>query len=144
MDRTGITDIAEIIVLPGNISHVTIRKGSEVNLKSAIRLIKTLEELSNQEIPYKGGMFDITNVTYIDEDARDFLLSGEGVKGRIIGTALISTSFLGKTIGNMFLSLGNTYSYPTKYFDSPIRAEHWLRTLMREAMEQDGFKRKVA
>ncbi len=144
MNANGVTDIAEIIVLPGNISHVTIRKGAEVSLESAERLIKTLETLSNQNIPYRGGMFDITNVTYIHEDARDFLLSGEQVNGQIIGTALISTSFLGKTIGNMFLSLGNSFNYPTKYFDSPIRAEHWLRTLMREAMEQDGFRRKVA
>lgn len=144
MNRSGITDIAEIIVLPGNISHVTILKGAEVNLGSAQRLVQTLERLSNHDIPYRGGMFDITNITYIDQEARDFLISGDGVNGRIIGAALISTSFLGKTIGNMFLSLGNPTLFTTKYFDSPIRAEHWLRTLMREAMEQDGYKRKVA
>ena len=69
MNANGVTDIAEIIVLPGNISHVTIRKGAEVSLESAERLIKTLETLSNQNIPYRGGMFDITNVTYIHEDA---------------------------------------------------------------------------
>ena len=144
MNANGITDIAEIIVLPGNISHVTIRKGAEVSLESAKRLIQTLEELSNQEVPYRAGMFDISNITYIDQEAREHLASGKGVNGQIVGAAIISTSFLGKTIGNMFLSLSDPSIYATKYFDSPIRAEHWLRTLMREAMEQDGFRRKVA
>lgn len=144
MDRSGITDIAEFIVLPGNISHTTIRKGAEINFESAKRLVQTIEKLSNQDIPYRGGMFDITNITYIDQEARDFLASGDEMNGKVTGIALISTSFLGKTIGNMFLSLGNPTRFPTKYFDSPIRAEHWLRTLMRQAMEEDNFKRKVA
>ena len=144
MNTSGITDIAEIVVLPGNISHITARKGAEVSLESARRLIKTLEQLSNQDIPYRAGMFDLTNITYINQEARDYLTSGDDTGGQIVGAAIISTSFLGKTIGNMFLSLGNPSFCPIKYFDSPIRAEHWLRTLMREAMEQDGFTRKVA
>ena len=115
-----------------------------MNLKSAKRLVQTLETLSNQDVPYRAGMFDISNITYIDQEAREYFASGKDVRGKIVGTALISTSFLGKTIGNMFLSLGNPSIYQTKYFDSPIRAEHWLRTLMREAMEQDDFIRKVA
>ncbi|MCF8462035.1 MAG: hypothetical protein K9G46_15040 [Flavobacteriales bacterium] len=144
MNRSGITDIAEIIILPGNISHVTLLKGAEVDLNSAKRLVQTLESLSDHNIPYRAGMFDISNVTYINQDARDFLNSGEGVNGKIVASALISTSFLGKTIGNLFLSMSDSTTHPTKYFDSPIRAEHWLRTLMRETMEEDGFRRKVA
>jgi hypothetical protein len=89
-------------------------------------------------------MFDISNITYIDQEAREYLASGDDVNGKIVGTALISTSFLGKTIGNMFLSLGNSSIYPTKYFDSPIRAIHWLRSLMREAMLKDSYAKKAA
>jgi hypothetical protein len=98
----------------------------------------------NQDIPYRAGMFDISNITYIDQEAREYLASGDDVNGKIVGTALISTSFLGKTIGNMFLSLGNPSIYPTKYLDSPIRAEHWLRSLMREAMLKDSYAKKAA
>ena len=144
MDRSGITDIAEIIILPGNICHVTMLKGAEVDIQSAKRLVQTIEKLADHNIPYRAGMFDLSNVTYIDQDARDHFNSGDGVNGKIVGNALISTSFLGKTIGNLYLSLSQSQLYPIKYFDSPIRAEHWLRTLMRECMEQDGFRRKVA
>jgi len=144
MDRIGITDIAEIIVLPGNISHVTILKGAEFNLNSAKRLIQTIETLADYNVPYRAGMFDISNITYIDQEARDFLTSGEGVNAKVVAVALISTSFLGKTIGNLFLSMNNSTNCPTKYFDSPIRAEHWLRTLMRQTMEEDGFRKKAA
>jgi hypothetical protein len=144
MNRSGITDIAEIIILPGNIGHVTILKGAEVDLNAATRLVQTMEKLSDHNIPYRAGMFDISNVTYINQEARDYLNNGDGVNGKIVATALISTSFLGKTIGNLFLSMSDSSRYQTKYFDSPIRAEHWLRTLMREAMEEDGFRRKVA
>lgn len=144
MNRSGLTDIAEIIILPGNISHVTLLKGAEVDLNAAKRLIKTLESLSDHNIPYRAGMFDISNVTYIHQEARDFLNSGEGVNGKIVATALISTSFLGKTIGNLFLSMSDSEKHQMKYFDSPIRAEHWLRTLVRETMEHDGFRKRVA
>jgi hypothetical protein len=44
----------------------------------------------------------------------------------------------------MFLSLGNPSIYPTKYFHSPITAEHWLRSLMREAMLKDSYAKKAA
>ena len=144
MNRIGLTDIAEIIVLPGNISHVTIRKGAEINLNSAKRLIQTIETLADHNVPYRAGMFDISNITYIDQEARDFLTSGDGVHAKVVAVALISTSFLGKTIGNLFLSMNNSTNCPTKYFDSPIRAEHWLRTLMRQTMEEDGFRKKAA
>jgi len=144
MNRSGLTDIAEIIILPGNISHVTILKGAEVDLNSANRLIQTMESLSDHSIPYWAGMFDISNITYIDEEAREFFSKGGNVNGKIVAVALISTSFLGKTIGNLFLSMSNSTAHPTKYFDSPIRAEHWLRTLMKESMQEDGFRRKVA
>jgi hypothetical protein len=50
-------------------------------------------------------MFDISNITYIDQEAREYLASGDDVNGKIVGTALISTSFLGKTIGTCFYRL---------------------------------------
>lgn len=144
MDKVGLTDIAEVVVLPKNITHVSILKGAEINVSSAKRLLDTIELLSNKEIPYRGGMIDISNANYIDQQARDLLIAGSGLNGRLIGMAFISTSFLSKTMGNMFLGLGNATRFPAKYFDSPIRAEHWLRTLMRKAMENDDFQRRVA
>ncbi|MBL4587250.1 MAG: hypothetical protein JKX84_09380 [Flavobacteriales bacterium] len=144
MSRTGITDIAEIEVLAGNICHVTIRKGSEVTLESAKRMVLLLEELTDQSIPYRAGMFDISNIVYINEDARNYLEANEDVRGRVTAIALISTSDLGRIIGNLILSLVETNGNPTKLFRSPIRAEHWLRTKMAEAMAADDYRLKVA
>jgi len=41
-------------------------------------------------------------------------------------------------MGNMFLELGPPRSFPVRFFDSPIRAEHWIRTALREANQQQG------
>lgn len=43
---------------------------------------------------------------------------------------------MGRMVGNMFLELGPTRVFPIKFFDSPIRGEHWIRNLLREARQQ--------
>jgi len=68
--------MADIMVLPRSFSHVTIIKGAEVNLNSTKRLTQTLETLSHQDIPYRAGIFDISNITHIDREAREYLASG--------------------------------------------------------------------
>jgi hypothetical protein len=129
-------DIAEIDVLPGNIMNVTIRKGTELSEDKAKRLVKHLDQMLDDSEVLRAGIIDISGITFIDSDAREYLASGQGTSGFTVGLALLSTSFLGKTIGNLFLTLTKGQrSFPIKYFDSPIRAEHWIRTKLREAKE---------
>ena len=94
---------------------------------------------------FRAGIIDISGITFIDASAREYIVSGEGTHGITVGIALLSTSFLGRTIGNLFLSLtSGQQTFPVKYFDSPIRAEHWIRTLLREARQQEANRNRVA
>lgn len=127
-------DIAEVEVLPGNIILVTGSKGAEIDLFNAQRLIKHVNSLLDHSIPRHACIFDISQVTYINSDAREYFASAEDKLGTSVALAMLSTSFLGTTIGNLFRSLNNdSRKVPVRFFDSPIRAEHWVRTKMREA-----------
>ncbi|MBI1288030.1 MAG: hypothetical protein GC178_10700 [Flavobacteriales bacterium] len=146
MVRSAYTEVAQIEILLGNLIHVTMKNGAEVELEQARNLVRTINsQLDNDDI-FRGGVFDITGLTYVNAEARNYLSSGEDANGITVGIALVSTSFLGRTIGNMFINLsGICERFPVQYFDSPIRAEHWVRTLMRIAREEnDSSKKKVA
>lgn len=145
MLKHSILDIAEIEVLPGNIINATMRKGAEIDLEKAKRFVKHIDEMLDDTDVFRAGIFDVTQITFIDAEAREYLASGRGTTGITVGIALISTSFLGKTIGNLFLTLtSDEQKFPIKYFDSPIRAEHWIRTMMREARAKEADRNRVA
>ena len=135
-------DIAVIEKYPGNVFHVTIKSGTEVTLEAAERLIRTTNEMLDNSTSFRGGIYDISKITYIHQDARAYLAEGQNIKGKVVGVALLSSTFLGKTIGNLLISLGSPKKFPVKYFDSPIRAEHWVRTKMLEAKQLE--QKKVA
>ena len=138
-------DIAEIDILPGNIMNVTIRKGTELSEEKAIRLMQHIDRMMDDTDVFRAGITDISGIAFIDAAAREYIVSGRGTRGITVGIALLSTSFLGRTIGNMFLSLTtDQQTFPVKYFDSPIRAEHWIRTLLREARQQQADRNRVA
>ena len=125
--------IAEIEMLPGNIFHVEITHGAEVTLEGAKRLIRATNQMLEPENPFRGGIYDLTKITYVNGDAREYLTSGEDVEGIVVAVAMISNSFLGKAVGNLVLSLSNTTPFPIRFFESPIRAEHWVRLQFDEA-----------
>ncbi|MFM1875427.1 MAG: hypothetical protein RL266_1164 [Bacteroidota bacterium] len=143
--KTSQIDVATIEMLPGNIFHVMVKPGAEIDLTAAKRLIHATNQMMDDKIPFRGGIYDVSKITYINEEAREYLTSGADVKGIVVGAAIISNTSLGKMIGNMLLSLTGTKRFPIQFFESPIRAEHWVRTNMREAMDRmDQSARKVA
>jgi hypothetical protein len=131
--KTSQTDIATIEKLPGNIFNVTIKTGSEVTVEAAKRLMHATNELMEDDSPFRGGVYDLSKITYVHAEAREYLSSGADIKGKVVGVALISTSYLGRIIANLFLTLTGSKAFPIQYFESPMRAEHWIRTKLREA-----------
>lgn len=145
MPKTAYTEIAEIDILPGNLVHVTMNKGAEVDFDSANQLIRTIESQLEKDNICKGMLVDLSGLTYIQAEARDYLSSGADVSGVSAGIALVSDSFLGKTIGKMFITMSEIRkNYPIEYFDSPMRAEHWIRTRMKDIEDKINFQKSVA
>lgn len=145
MDNTAYTDVAQLDVLDGNIVLVVMNNRAEVDLDAAKQLIRTIEDIVDQQDPFKALLFDISGLTYVQAEAREYLASGADLRGHPVGIALISYSFMGKTIGKMFLNMCDiSEHYPVEYFESPIRAEHWIRTRLRHARSGDRTSRKVA
>lgn len=124
-------------VLPGNIVHLTAKTGVVVNLESAIQIVRSIDSLVDKSIPFQAGIFELSGVVYVEEDAREYFTSGKGTTGLTIGVALMADSFLGRTVGNMFVNLHPNCKFPIKFFDSPIRAEHWIRGLVRDYNESN-------
>lgn len=139
-------DIAEIERFDGNLFHVTIRKGAEIDLEAAKRLVNATNSMLDLSKPNRGGIYDLSKIAYIHEEARQYLSSGTDVIGHVVGVALISTTFLGKVIGNLFITLGSPRRFDVRFFDNPMRAEHWLRTNLNasEPSEPQASEQKVA
>lgn len=109
-----------------------------VNLEAAKRIVPSIDKLVDKSIPIRAGIFEISGVVYIEEEAREYFANGEGTTGTTVGIALISDSFLGRTVGNMFVTLHPVTKFPIKFFDSPMRAEHWVRGLIQAYNDADG------
>lgn len=93
----------------------------------------------------RGGVYDLSRIAYVHDDARQYLASGADVIGNVVGVALISTTFLGKMISNLFITLGAPRKFEVRFFENPIRAEHWLRSKMNELeMKERAHEKNVA
>jgi len=140
--KTSEIDTAYIEKYPGNVFHVTIKPGTEVTLESARRLINATNQMLDDTTTFRGGVYDLSRIAYIHPDAREYLAEGNDIQGTVAGVALHSNSFLGKMVGNLFISLGSPNKFPVKYFESPIRAEFWVRQQISKAKENEQSNMK--
>jgi len=67
----------------------------------------------------------------VGDEARTYFTESSNLNGTVVAVGLVSNSFLGKMIGNFFLTLNQPKDWPMKFFSSPIAAEHWVRTQMK-------------
>ncbi|MCB9187370.1 MAG: hypothetical protein H6601_11590 [Flavobacteriales bacterium] len=104
--------------------------------------MRATNQMMDDSTHFRGGVYDLSKIAYIHPDAREYLAEGNDVKGTVAAVALLSDTFLGKTIGNLFISLGSPSRFPVKYFDSPVRAEFWVRQQMAAAKQQELSKMK--
>ena len=143
--KTSEIDTAYIEKYPGNVFHVTVKPGTELTLEAAKRLIRATNQMLDDTTNYRGGVYDLSKIAYIHPDAREYLAEGSEIQGTVVGVALLSNSFLGKMVGNLFISLGSPSNFPVKYFESPIRAEFWVRQQISKAKENEqGDMKRVA
>ncbi len=133
------TSVFSIQYLPGNIFHVTIKEGAVVDTTAAMELVEVTNNLLDNSTPFRAGIYDISQVKSVTDDARNYLSTTADIEGIVVGTALISSTFVGRMVGNLFITLSATSRLPVQFFDSPMRAEHWIRTRIAEA-ENDASK----
>lgn len=129
-------------MLPGNIFLVSLKPGATVDLAEAKEWIKATNSLMDTDSPLRAGIYDISLIAKVTHEAQAYLRSGEDVIGTVVGVAIISSSAMGRMVGNMFLELGPPRVFPVQFFESPIRAEHWIRSRMQAVQENDGSQNK--
>ena len=142
MLKSSEIDVAWIDVLPGNIIQVTAKSGVVINLDTAKRITSSVSELIDHSIETSAALFEISGVVYMEEDAREYFANDIDEFGITVGLALVSVTYLGKFVGNQFTTLHSKTKFPIKYFDSPMRAEHWIRTLIKN--HNEGLECRVA
>ncbi len=140
--KTSEIDTAYIEKYPGNVFHVTVKPGMEVTLEAAKRLIHATNQMLDKTSNFRGGVYDLSKIAYIHPDAREYLAEGNEIEGTVVGVALLSNSFLGKMVGNLFITLGSPNKFPVKYFESPIRAEFWIRQQISKAKKNEQSNMK--
>jgi len=146
MYKKSQTNIADIEVFPGNVFYVVITKGAEIDLESTKQLLDATDKMLDPNIPTRGGVYDLTGITYMTDEAREYCINHENIKGVVVSAGLVSNSFLGKLVGNFFLTINKPTSWPMKFFSSPISAEHWVRGQMKEYLNNPPSRtsKKVA
>ena len=132
MYKSSDIGIATVEILPGNIIHLTAKSGVVVNLEDAQRIVRAIDGMLDPSNDIRAGIFEISGIVYIEEEAREYFAKGEDTTGDTVGIALVSDSFLGRTVGNMFVTLHPKTKFPVKFFDTAVRAEHWIRGLIRD------------
>jgi hypothetical protein len=132
MYNTSDLGIATVDILQGNIIHLTAKTGVVIDIEAAQMLVRAIDKLLDKSIPIRAGIFEISGVVYVEEEAREYFVSGEDTTGTTVGIALVTDSFLGRMVGNMFITLHPKTKFPVRLFESPIRAEHWIRGLINE------------
>ncbi|MCB0755365.1 MAG: STAS/SEC14 domain-containing protein [Flavobacteriales bacterium] len=148
MYKSSDLGVATVEILSGNIIHLVAKKGVVITLEDAQRLVRAIDGMLDKSNNIRAGIFEISGVVYVEEDARNYFEKGEDTTGDTVGIALVSDSFLGRTVGNMFVTMHPNTKFPVKFFDTAMRAEHWIRGLIsnynRLKNTQSNAEKRVA
>jgi len=115
-----------------------------IDLVAAKRLVLAIERMVDPNVHYRACIFDISGIVFVDVDARAYFESGTDFGGQVMGVALLSESFIGSNIGNLFLEMNADRDYPVRFFESAMSVEHWLRKNLKQARSSDNGRRHVA
>ncbi len=144
MYKISQTDKASIELFSDNIFNISVSAGAEIDLEDAKRLMRAINSVLLSDGDVRAGVIDLSKITSINEDARNYLLSGACFQNNLAAIALTSTSLLGKSISDLALTFQNQITFPILYFDSPIRANHWVRAQLQSAAAYSKSHQHVA
>ncbi|MCF8258124.1 MAG: hypothetical protein K9J06_11240 [Flavobacteriales bacterium] len=124
MKRTIQTSIGEVSLLEHGLIYTRAFKNTEVGLSAAQEYHEAVAYLC-EDGPH-CSILDISGVTYLSKEAREWMSETSSVWGRTISAAIIADSFTAKTIGNLFIKLSRP-SYPVRIFEDFDSAEIWAK-----------------
>lgn len=131
MERTIRTSIGEVTLMDEGIVHVRAFQNAEVSLEMAKEYFEVVAYLC-EERPH-STILDISGVTFVSKEAREWLRDRSSEWGKTVSAALITGSFTSRAIGQIFLRF-NRPSFPVRIFDNLDHANLWARKNYRTYM----------
>ena len=96
-----------------------------MNLEIAKHCVETrINFIKHTSYPF---VIDLRGIRSISKEAREYM--GKEGSQYVTAGALLTNSFLAKTLGNFFLAI-NTPKVPSKLFDDEEKAIEWLKQFM--------------
>lgn len=124
MKRTIRIAAGEVTLLENGLIIAKVNPDAEVNLPLAMEYHDIVRYVSEEQ-PH-ATVVDISGLTYISKEAREWLKDTSSEWGKTVSVAMITNSYTSKIIGNLFLSVSRP-SYPVRLFTSLEAATEWSK-----------------
>lgn len=136
MYKVSQTDIASIELFSGNIFSIIVSPGATVDLEAAKRFVRSMNIMLPDDHGLRAGIIDLTEISEVQPEAISYFLAGGDILGKIAAVALTSSSKAGQYIAEAIAARQHEDDFPVAFFESPIRADHWVRKQMAEAKRE--------
>jgi len=99
----------------------------DINIEEALFSLAVQKQLFEDKGKKIRVLSNLTSMTKISKEVRDFARTPEGLKANnyVLAYALVATSLWSRMIGNMIMSLFK-HGYPMKIFPTEEKATAWL------------------
>lgn len=124
MHRTIQIGIGEVSLVEDGLIYCKVFTNAEVSLEVAQEYHTAVAYLCEEKA--HSIVLDISGITFVAKEAREWLQQQSSHWGITVSAALIANTFDSKTIGTMFLRLSKP-SFPVRIFKSREMAEQWSR-----------------
>lgn len=124
MKRTIRIATGEVSLVDEELIYFKLYPNTEISL-SLVKEYNSIVGYLCEERPHVT-IGDISGLTYLAKEAREWLTQRSNEWGITISMALISNSFSSKLIGNLFLTVSRP-KYPIRIFSNYADAEQWSR-----------------
>lgn len=122
--RTLRSDFCEVTVREPGIVLARVLHEVEIDLEKADIHHSLIEHLTKGE--FHCTVIDLNGISGVTVEARKRLQEASSSWGKTIAVALVSESFVTKTIANFFLTV-NRPAYPVRVFTDTSEAQTWAR-----------------
>ncbi len=116
--------LGEVSLLEDGLVYAKAFPNVEVGLAEAQEYYQLVAYIT-EERPH-STILDISGLTYLAKDAREWLRDQSSEWGLTVSAAILTNSYTSKAIGNLFIRLSKP-SFPVRMFDSMDDAERWAR-----------------